>query len=313
MKKKIVKVKKFLVVDGHMALHKFASVYPKLGITISGTHFKTGIPYGMLRTILRMQELYGANRVLVAFDPSAVRVKSDKFHKMENSRRVAYNGYKSKRKPTDQVLLDGKFLLDEFFKVLGITVAHASPEYEGDDVIGYAVRQCRNHCISTGCNGKVIILSDDKDFNQLLRAGKKFSVSAHRRGDVLFDYDSFVEKFGFKPNRFAEYLALVGDTNDEIPGIRGIGPKGATELLKNEESPVLGRLCAQDRVIFERNLTLTTLFTGNRAAWSIKHYSFDKEQLNALFKRYKMVSFLREKDQAMLAKIRPIDFVPEKR
>ena len=99
--------------------------------------------------------------------------------------------------------------------------------YEADDIIGTLTRLGREH------NLEVVIVSGDKDFAQLIKP----CVSMYdTMKDVRYDEAGAIEKWGVEPRKMIDYLALVGDSSDNVPGVAGIGPKGAQKLLSEYES-----------------------------------------------------------------------------
>jgi DNA polymerase-1 len=103
------------------------------------------------------------------------------------------------------------------------------PGYEADDVIGTLVRQAVEQRMN------VVVVSGDKDFQQLVRPGV-WLLNPGRGGSANIDehwvsMDNATERLGVPPALVTDYLALVGDSSDNIPGVRGIGDKGAVELV----------------------------------------------------------------------------------
>ena len=103
------------------------------------------------------------------------------------------------------------------------------PGYEADDVIGTLVR----HAVEQGIN--VVVVSGDKDFQQLVRPGV-WLLNPGRGGPANVEehwvsVENATERLGVPPERVTDYLALVGDSSDNIPGVRGIGDKTAVELV----------------------------------------------------------------------------------
>jgi 5'-3' exonuclease len=105
---------------------------------------------------------------------------------------------------------------------LGIT-ALASSEYEADDLIGTCVATMRREGV------RATVITRDKDMAQLIREGDVYWDFGARGPDSYHDIE---RRFGVAPERFADYLALTGDSVDNIPGIPGIGPKTAALLMK---------------------------------------------------------------------------------
>jgi DNA polymerase-1 len=113
----------------------------------------------------------------------------------------------------------------EAYRIPIVTV----PGYEADDVLGTLARQA----VEQGVN--VVIVSGDKDFQQLVRPGV-WLLNPGRGGHAQIEehwvsVDNATERLGVPPDRVTDYLALVGDTSDNIPGVKGIGDKGAVELV----------------------------------------------------------------------------------
>jgi 5'-3' exonuclease len=201
-------------------------------------------------------------------------------------------------------ILVGKFLLDEFLACLPITIAYATKDYEADDVISYITKKCTKQPPS-----EVIIVSDDKDFNQLIRNSDNTSVFIHKKGDEILDKKAFIKKFGFPPKFFVSYLSLVGDSSDEIPGIKGLGPKRAGDIIKKGFDEIETNLDASQMEIYERNKQLIRLSASRNVVASLHHGKLNIETLAQLFRSFRMVSFLRALEQDTIKQIRPISFI----
>ena len=98
------------------------------------------------------------------------------------------------------------------------------PEYEADDLIAAFTRNA---------SGPVLIVSSDKDLSQLVTPEVKMLVPAQKNGFELRDEEKVQEKFSVPPELIVDYLALIGDSSDNIPGVPGIGPKTAAAILNN--------------------------------------------------------------------------------
>ena len=136
-----------------------------------------------------------------------------------NFRHKLYPQYKANR--NKHGIEDGELLLKVIKKILkysGFTVLY-SDNYEADDIIGALSK------FATPTN-KVVIYSEDKDFLQLVN-DNVFVV----KNNIIFDSAIVQKKFGIEPSQFAEYLALIGDSSDNIPGIKLWGKKTASEYL----------------------------------------------------------------------------------
>ena len=137
--------------------------------------------------------------------------------------------YKANRPPMPDDLKSQMPAIREMAEAFGWQLLSAE-NYEADDLIGG---------FALACNKKVLIVTSDKDLSQLIN--DRISILAPAKGNsggfTLRQEAEVIEKFGVKPELVADYLALVGDSSDNIPGVSGIGPKSAAALL-NEFGPI---------------------------------------------------------------------------
>lgn len=139
-------------------------------------------------------------------------------------------GYKSKRKkidPTFESIFRQKEVVIKMMRRLGITQVH-DIGMEADDYIYSIVRANQKKS-----NTEIIIASGDKDFHQLIR--KNVSVWDDRK-NLMITRKNCLKEFGYTPKQCVDYLCLIGDKSDEIPGFKGVGPKTALKILKDYES-----------------------------------------------------------------------------
>jgi DNA polymerase-1 len=172
----------------------------------------THAAYGFARFLGDLLERRRPQYVAVAFDES---------HR-NSFRHKLYPAYKANRDAAPLELRRQFALCREFCRHLGIA-EFASPDYEADDLIGTLVQLCRTDGL------RVTLVSRDKDLSQLIGPGDVFwdySESAEYR------YHDIEQRFGAMPERMADYLALRGDSTDNVPGIPGIGPKTAAALMR---------------------------------------------------------------------------------
>lgn len=132
-----------------------------------------------------------------------------------------YADYKAHRSEMPDDLKPQVPFVRELTVVLGIP-ALDYPGFEADDVIGSLVHFGRRHSL------EVVIVSSDKDFAQLVGP---FVTMYDTMKDIRYDEDGVVAKWGVRPEQIIDYLALIGDASDNIPGVKGVGPKGAEKLL----------------------------------------------------------------------------------
>jgi 5'-3' exonuclease len=141
----------------------------------------------------------------------------------QSYRNEIYPAYKANRDPAPPELKRQFALCREVVRALGIA-EYGSSRYEADDIIGTLAALGRRE------GQAVTIVSRDKDLTQLLSA---VDVYWDAVADVRYGYDDIAERFGVIPERMADFLALMGDAVDNIPGVPGIGRKTAQTLLKH--------------------------------------------------------------------------------
>jgi 5'-3' exonuclease len=175
----------------------------------NGTHAL----YGFARFISDLLERVRPERIGVAFDQS---LRSE-----TSFRNSIFPAYKANR-DAPPVDLERQFVLcREFCRHMGLA-EFASPEYEADDIIGTLTTRSR----AAGLRN--VVVTRDKDLSQLIRDGDVFWDYS---GNTRYQYHEIGARFGAVPELIADFLALTGDTVDNIPGVPGIGKKTAAELF----------------------------------------------------------------------------------
>jgi DNA polymerase I len=169
--------------------------------------------HGFARFLGDLLERESPDHIAVAFDES-----------LEQSyRNEIYPAYKANRDPAPQELKRQFSLCRQVVRALGVA-EYGSSRYEADDIIGTLATLAQRE------GRPVTIVSRDKDLTQLVsRADTYWDAVA----DVRYGYDDIEERFGVIPERMADFLALMGDAVDNIPGVPGVGRKTAATLLKH--------------------------------------------------------------------------------
>ncbi len=178
----------------------------------------TSAAYGFTMALMKLIEEHGMAHMAVVFD-----VVGDE---EETFRDELYDEYKANRSPIPEDLVENLPYIKRIVRALDVPVLEISG-VEADDVIGTLARR------AAGEGAEVVIVSPDKDFQQLLDSRISIFRPAHRGED--FDpitVDTFRDKYGLEPRQFIDMLALMGDSSDNIPGVHGIGEKTAMKLLK---------------------------------------------------------------------------------
>lgn len=202
-----------MLIDGHSILNRAFYAIPPLTAP-DGT--PTGAIYGFLNILFKFIDEEKPNKLIVAFDRSEPTFRHEK-----------YKEYKGTRKTMDHDLRVQVPLVKDVLKSMNITIAE-KPGYEADDIIGTLSKRM-------SANGeKVVIVSGDKDLLQLLDDNITMKNPKTRAGKTTVDTYTpaeLYEEYGVTPEEFVDLKALMGDTSDNIPGAKGIGPKTAMPLI----------------------------------------------------------------------------------
>ena len=174
----------------------------------------TGAIFGVTNMLLKLLKTYNPQHLCMVFDA-----------KGKNFRHTLYKSYKSNRKPMPVELSEQVQPIMDFIRSLGIKILQI-PDVEADDVIATLAHNKQK-------NVEVIISSGDKDLAQLVN---KNVTLINSMDDKVLDIDGVYKKFGVYPKQMFDYLVLVGDTSDNIPGVENIGPKTAIKLLNDFET-----------------------------------------------------------------------------
>lgn len=141
------------------------------------------------------------------------------------SRREDLSTYKANRTPPPQELLSQIKYCKELVEIFGF-YSLEKEEVEADDIISYIAQS------DYFKDGIIHIFSNDKDFFQLIN-NHVFVLRNESSTFTIFDANKVIEKIGCPPSRVADFLGISGDSSDNVPGIPGIGPKGALEIINN--------------------------------------------------------------------------------
>ena len=147
--------------------------------------------------------------------------------KEQNFRKTLFESYKANRAPAPDEMIAQITYVEKLVEALGMPILKGTG-YEADDVIATLVKKYSSKF------DNVYIVTGDKDLLQLVGGNVKVLRFASLGISDLVEYDEkmVIEKYGLKPSQIGDYLALVGDASDNIPGVKGIGEKSATEFLK---------------------------------------------------------------------------------
>lgn len=205
-------MEKLVIIDGNAIVHRAYHALPPMN---SKDGEPTNAVYGFFSMLIKLLGDLEPKYLIVCFD----RAKP-------TFRKQLYVGYQATRPKMSDDLIPQISLVH---KVLDkANIAHFGIDgYEADDLIGSFSKQSGELDIET------IIVTGDRDLLQLVN--NKVKVLAPILGITkmeLFDEEKVEEKYGLKPSQFIDYKALVGDQSDNYPGVSGVGPKTASQLLR---------------------------------------------------------------------------------
>ena len=199
---------KLYLIDGTALLYRahFAFIKNPL-INSKGMH--TSAIFGVINSFLHILENTQAAYVAISFD-----------RKAPTFRHNLYEAYKAQRPPMPEELTAQIEPVKRFFELIGLKEIGLDG-YEADDILGTLAKQYKDQF-------QIVFLTSDKDYCQLV---DERSVMLDPMKDIVLDRDAVYAKYGVYPEQFIDYLALVGDPSDNIPGVSSIGPKTAAMLL----------------------------------------------------------------------------------
>ncbi len=201
-----------VLVDGSSYLFRAFHALPPLE---NSKGQATGAIYGVINMLNKLVEEYKPEHIGVVFDAKGKTFRND-----------LYEEYKAHRPPMPDELRSQIEPLYEIVEALGYPMIIV-PGVEADDVIGTYAKQASEQQVDT------LISTGDKDLAQLVNPHVTL---INTMNNVVLDEAGVVEKFDVPPSAIIEYLALMGDTSDNIPGVPKVGPKTAAKWLKQYET-----------------------------------------------------------------------------
>jgi len=281
-----------VLVDGSSYLYRAFHAFPPL---TNSNGEPTGAMYGVLNMLKSLISQVQPSHIAVVFDAKGKTFRDEMFEQ-----------YKSHRPPMPDDLRKQIQPLHDMIRALGIPLLVVEG-VEADDVIGTLARQASQ-------NGqKVLISTGDKDMAQLVDDN---IMLINTMNNSLLDRDGVIEKYGIPPELIIDYLALMGDSSDNIPGVSGIGEKTALGLLqgigsmaqiyanldKVAELPIRGAKKLGEKLLAEKDMAdlsyaLATIKTDVALAFSPQELALGDSNNDALieyFGRYEFKRWLGE-------------------
>ena len=204
---------KLLILDGNSVINRaYFGVKP----LTNREGFYTHAIYGFLNILEKLEKEEQPDAVCVSFDLHG-----------PTFRHLKYDGYKATRHGMPEELRMQMPVMKDVLRAMNIPI-YECQGWEADDVIGTVGRICSN-------NGwECVIATGDRDSLQLIDENVHVKLVISKPGQTtatLYTEEKFREEYGFEPKKMIDLKALMGDSSDNIPGVAGVGPKTATELL----------------------------------------------------------------------------------
>jgi DNA polymerase I len=206
---------KFYVIDGHAVAYRQFH-----GLPLASFSTKSGEPtnatYGFARILLDLLQKEKPDFLAVSFDMGL------------SGRDALFGEYKGTRsKMPDELDIQMERIV-QMVKAFNIPIL-ALEGYEADDLIGSAAPQAEAQGVD------MRIITGDRDLLQLLNEHVTVQLPSRTGPDEVYDVERFIEKYGIRPDQLVDMKALMGDSSDNIPGVKGVGEKSAAKLLQEYE------------------------------------------------------------------------------
>ena len=204
---------KLLILDGNSVINRaFFGVKP---LTTREGLFTHAI-YGFLNILERMEKEEQPEAIAVAFDLHG-----------PTFRHLKYDGYKANRHGMPEELAMQMPVIKDVLRAMNIPI-YECQGWEADDIIGTVGKICSNN------DWECVIVTGDRDSLQLIDENVHVKLVISKPGQTtatLYTEEKFREEYGFEPKKLIDLKALMGDSSDNIPGVAGVGPKTAKDLL----------------------------------------------------------------------------------
>lgn len=306
-------MEELILIDGNSLLFKafYASSY-------TGNYMvnRNGIPTNGVYGFARMVEK------IISTNPKYVIVAFD--YGKKTFRNELLDTYKATRKETPQELVPQFALAREYLTARNITWYEVEG-YEGDDIIGTLVDFGEKN------NLKVSVYTGDKDANQLISSQTTIYRTVKGVTELdIYNEQTLLDKYGLKPDQFRDFLGLMGDSSDNIPGIKGVGEKTALKLLhqygtieglQEHQDEIKGKMGEKIRAGMEDALMSKKVATILRDIpidvdlEKATYQGYDYETLKSFYEKYDMNSLIKsmtiEAAPKKELKLEIVDHMPE--
>lgn len=306
-------MEELILIDGNSLLFKaFYATSDTGNYMVNRNGIPTNGVYGFARMV---EKIISTNPkyVIVAFD-----------YGKKTFRNELLDTYKATRKETPQELVPQFALAREYLTAHNITWYEVEG-YEGDDIIGTLVDFGEKN------NLKVSVYTGDKDANQLISSQTTIYRTAKGVTELdIYNEQTLLDKYGLKPDQFRDFLGLMGDSSDNIPGIKGVGEKTALKLLhqygtieglQEHQDEIKGKMGEKIRAGMEDALMSKKVATILRDIpidvdlEKATYQGYDYETLKSFYEKYDMNSLIKsmtiEAAPKKELKLEIVDHMPE--
>ncbi|MFA6983340.1 MAG: DNA polymerase I [Sedimentibacter sp.] len=276
-------MKKIMILDGNSLLFRAFYALPPLK-TKKGQY--TNAVYGFLSMLYKIIDTYSPEYLCVAFDPEKPTFRHEK-----------YKDYKANRQKAPNELVQQFQLIRDVLDVHNIKRVEVEG-FEADDVSGTFA------CAAKEQGADVYLVTSDKDYLQLIDENVKVILT--KKGitnTVEMNLNSMGEEYGLTPEQFVDLKALMGDSSDNIPGVKGVGEKTALKLMQEYKSldnvyanidNIKGKLKEKletDKMQAYMSQTLARIITDIPIEFNIEEYKINKPDIKKLSELYDELEF----------------------
>ncbi len=284
---------RLLLIDGNALAYRAFFAIREL---TTGDGTPTNAVFGFIRMVQQLHRQWTPSHVVVVFDGG-----------LPEERMALLPTYKAQREAMPDALSDQFPLIEEYLLHARIPMIREDKQ-EADDVMATLAM------VACEAGADVLLATSDKDMFQLV--DDRISIIPPTKSEIRMDAEAVREKTGVAPSAIAEWLALIGDSSDNIPGVPGVGPKTAAKLL-NAYGSIAGVYARLDDIKQDklreslraheedvlRNLRMTRLrvdlpFAVDWESW--KSQAADAKALHAFFRRMEFNSMARELESPSL-------------
>ncbi len=209
--------KRVVVIDGNSLMHRAFHAVPEYMTDANGTH--TNAAFGFISMLTKMIDQLSPDAIICAFDAGIPQFRFD-----------AIPEYKAQRPPTNPALKEQFPIIEEILESLNIPVVKLDG-WEGDDILGTLAAK------GDAIGVRMLLVSGDRDVMQLASEHTNIVVTKRGLSNIkIYDPDEVNSEYGINPDQIPDFIALKGDSSDNILGIEGIGKVNAAKLLRKYEN-----------------------------------------------------------------------------